>query len=98
MYLESQDLNTYRILRNSKNRFGSTTEVGVFEMTGQGLVEVSDPSQAMLSQRYEQAVGAALVPALEGTRPLLLEIQALTSRSLLPCPGELPTGWTTTGC
>ena len=92
MYLESQDLNTYRILRNSKNRFGSTTEVGVFEMTGQGLVEVSDPSQAMLSQRYEQAVGAALVPALEGTRPLLLEIQALTSRSLLPVPRRVTNG------
>ncbi|MFQ6030970.1 MAG: AAA family ATPase, partial [Dehalococcoidia bacterium] len=67
MYLEGQDLNTYRVLRSGKNRFGSTTEVGVFEMTGQGLVEVPDPSQALLSQRYDRAVGTALVPTIEGT-------------------------------
>lgn len=92
MYLEGQDLNTYRVLRNGKNRFGSTTEVGVFEMTSQGLEEVPDPSKALLAQRYDQAVGAALVPILEGTRPLLLEVQALTSPSHAPAPRRVSNG------
>jgi DNA repair protein RadA/Sms len=92
MYLEGQDLHTYRILRNGKNRFGSTAEVGVFEMTNQGLTEVPDPSRALLSQRQEQAVGAALVPVLEGNRPLLLEVQALTSRSMVPVPRRIANG------
>jgi DNA repair protein RadA/Sms len=92
MYLEGQDLNTYRVLRNGKNRFGSTTEVGVFEMTSQGLAEVADPSQALLSQRYDRAVGATLVPVIEGTRPLLLEIQALTSPSHAPVPRRVANG------
>ena len=92
MYLEGQEINAYRVLRSGKNRFGSTTEVGVFEMTGQGLVEVPDPSRALLSQRYERAVGAALVPALEGTRPLMLEIQALTSPAYAPVPRRVANG------
>jgi DNA repair protein RadA/Sms len=92
MYLEGEDLNSYRVLRSGKNRFGPTTEVGVFEMTGQGLVEVPDPSQALLAQRYQQAVGAALVPVLEGTRPLLLEVQALTSPSYAPVPRRVANG------
>ena len=92
MYLEGQEINSYRVLRSGKNRFGSTTEVGVFEMTPQGLVEVPDPSRALLSQRYERAVGAALVPALEGTRPLMLEIQALTSSAFAPAPRRVANG------
>ena len=92
MYLEGQDISSYRVLRNGKNRFGSTTEIGVFEMTGQGLMEVPDPSRALLSQRYERAVGAALVPALEGTRPLMLEIQALTSPAYAPVPRRVANG------
>jgi DNA repair protein RadA/Sms len=92
MYLEGQEINAYRVLRSGKNRFGSTTEVGVFEMTGQGLVEVPDPSRALLAQRYERAVGAALVPALEGTRPLMLEIQALTSPAYAPVPRRVANG------
>ena len=91
-YLESQEFSTYRILRNSKNRFGSTTEVGVFEMTGQGLADVPDPSRALLSQRYEHAVGTALVPVVEGSRPLLLEVQALTSPTQLPAPRRVGNG------
>ena len=91
-YLESQDQTSFRILRNGKNRFGSTTEVGVFEMTAQGLVEVPDPSQALLSQRYEQAVGSVLIPVLEGSRPLLLEVQALTSPSQIPVPRRVVNG------
>ena len=92
MYLEGEDLNSYRVLRNGKNRFGSTTEVGVFEMTGQGLIDVPDPSQALLAQRYEHSVGAALVPVLEGTRPLLLEVQALTSPSYAQAPRRVANG------
>lgn len=92
MYLEGEDLNSYRVLRNGKNRFGSTTEVGVFEMTGQGLIDVPDPSQALLAQRYEHSVGAALVPVLEGTRPLLLEVQALTSPSYAQVPRRVANG------
>jgi len=91
-YLEAQDSGTLRILRGGKNRFGSTTEVGIFEMTGQGLEDVPDPSRALLSQRYDQAVGAALVPVLEGSRPLLLEVQALTSVSQLPVPRRVANG------
>ena len=91
-YLESQEFSDYRILRSSKNRFGPTSEVGVFEMTGSGLVDVADPSQALLSQRYDQAVGTALVPVLEGSRPLLMEIQALTSPSQLPVPRRVANG------
>ena len=92
MYLEGQELNTYRILRSGKNRFGATTEIGVFEMGSQGLAEVPDPSQALLAQRHEQSVGTALVPVLEGTRPLLLEVQALTSPSHLPAPRRVANG------
>ena len=92
MYLEGQELNGYRILRSGKNRFGSTTEVGVFDMTSQGLVEVADPSQALLSQRYERAVGSALVPVVEGSRPLLLEVQALTSPTHAPVPRRVSNG------
>ena len=91
-YLESQDLTSFRILRNGKNRFGSTTEVGVFEMTAQGLVEVPDPSRALLSQRHEQAVGSVLIPVVEGSRPLLLEVQALTSPSQIPVPRRVVNG------
>ena len=91
-YLESQDFSAYRVLRSEKNRFGPTTEVGVFEMTGQGLAEVADPSQALLSQRYDGAVGAALVPVLEGSRPLMLEVQALTSLSQLPISRRVANG------
>ena len=86
MYLEGQEISNYRVLRSGKNRFGSTTEIGVFEMTGRGLVEVPDPSRALLAQRYERGVGAALASTLEGSRPLILEIQALTSPAYAPAP------------
>lgn len=91
-YLESQEFSSYRILRSSKNRFGSTAEVGVFEMTGNGLSDVPDPSRALLSQRQENAVGSALAPVVEGSRPLLLEVQALTSPTQLPAPRRVANG------
>ena len=91
-YLESQEFGAFRLLRCAKNRFGSIDEVGVFEMTEAGLVEVLDPSKTLLSQRYDQAVGSALVPVLEGSRPLMLEVQALTSYSHLPAPRRVANG------
>ena len=91
-YLESQEFSSYRLLRSTKNRFGSTAEVGVFEMTGQGLADVPDPSRALLAQRNEHAVGSALVPAVEGSRPLMLEVQALTSPTHLPAPRRVSNG------
>jgi len=91
-YLESQEYGAFRLLRCTKNRFGSTSEVGVFEMTEAGLIEVADPSKALLAQRYDQAVGSALVPVMEGSRPLVLEVQALTSFSHLPAPRRVANG------
>jgi DNA repair protein RadA/Sms len=76
----------YRILRTTKNRFGSTNEIGVFEMSSAGLIEVPNPSAAFLSERPHGAPGSAVVCAIEGTRPVLLEIQALTS----PTPFGMP--------
>ena len=92
LYLESQDMGAYRVLRGGKNRFGSTTEVGVFQMTDRGMEDVPDPSLALMSQRSEGAVGAALVPVVEGSRALLLEVQALTSFSPLPAPRRVANG------
>jgi DNA repair protein RadA/Sms len=86
LYLEGERFSSYRLLRGAKNRFGSTNEVGVFEMRDQGLVEVINPSQVFLSQRSEGAVGSVIVPTLEGTRPLLVEIQALTSPTIFGMP------------
>jgi DNA repair protein RadA/Sms len=86
LYLEGERFSAYRLLRSVKNRFGSTNEIGVFEMRDQGLVEVSNPSRAWLSQRSEGAIGSAIVPTLEGTRPLLVEIQALTSPTVFGLP------------
>ena len=92
MYLESQEDGGYRVLRAGKNRFGATTEVGVFEMTERGLVDVSDPSKALLSQRAEGSIGAALAPVVEGSRALLLEVQALTSPSQISAPRRVANG------
>lgn len=92
LYLEGDDLNSYRLLQSVKNRFGSTNEVGIFQMGSSGLEEVPDPSKAFLSQRGQESVGTAVVPVLEGSRPLLVEIQALTSPSLLPAPRRIANG------
>ena len=93
LYLESQDDGGSRVLRAGKNRFGATTEVGVFEMTERGLADVSDPSKALLSQRAGGSIGAALTPVVEGSRALLLEVQALTSPSQLPVPRRVANGF-----
>ena len=92
LYLEGDPVSSWRLLRSIKNRFGSTNEVGVFEMVGRGLVDVPDPSSAFLSERREGAVGSVVVSTMEGSRPLLVEVQALTNPSLLPAPRRVATG------
>lgn len=92
LYLEGEPFSSYRLLRSVKNRFGSTNEVGIFEMQAHGLVEVENPSQAFLSQRVDRAVGSAVVPTLEGSRPLLVEIQALTSATSFGLPRRTANG------
>lgn len=92
LYLDGDSLGTYRLLRGEKNRFGSTNEVGVFEMRDKGLSEVHDPSSAALASRLKNAVGSVVVPIMEGSRPLLVEIQALTTPSSLPTPRRVANG------
>ncbi len=92
LYLEGEPFSTYRLLRGVKNRFGSVNEVGIFEMGASGLVEVKNPSRLFMSQRLEAAIGAAIVPALEGSRPLLVEIQALTSATTFGQPRRTANG------
>jgi DNA repair protein RadA/Sms len=92
LYLEGEQFSAYRVLRGVKNRFGSTNEVGVFEMKEQGLVEVDNPSLAFLSQRGGEAIGSTVVPTLEGTRPLLVEIQALTTPTAFGLPRRTANG------
>ena len=77
LYFEGDNHNSFRIIRGVKNRFGSTNEVGIFEMTKHGLTEVVNPSQLFLSQRPVGSSGSVVVPCMEGTRPLLVEIQSL---------------------
>lgn len=79
LYLEGDPFQAFRLLRSIKNRFGATNEVGVFEMQGGGMVEVPNPSEAFLAERVINAPGSAIAITMEGTRPLLVEIQALTS-------------------
>ncbi|MBM3250016.1 MAG: DNA repair protein RadA [Candidatus Omnitrophica bacterium] len=81
LYFEGDRFSIYRMLRAVKNRFGSTNEIGVFEMTQGGLDEVKNPSQIFLSERPKDVPGSVIVPILEGSRPLLVEIQALVARS-----------------
>ena len=92
LYLEGGNLGSYRLLRGEKNRFGSTHEVGVFEMRDGGLAEVLNPSEVALAARGSHAVGSAIVPVMEGTRPLLVEVQALTTPSSLPVPRRVANG------
>ena len=92
LYLEGERFSSYRLLRGVKNRFGSTNEVGVFEMTGEGLIGVENPSEVFLAERAEEAVGSVVVPTLEGSRPLLVEVQALTSPTMLATPRRTANG------
>jgi DNA repair protein RadA/Sms len=93
LYLEGERFNHYRLLRSTKNRFGPTHEVGVFDMQGGGLVEVANPSAVFLAERGTSAPGSVVTVAMEGTRPILEEIQALVSKSSLAMPRRTATGF-----
>lgn len=95
LYLEGDRYHQYRVLRAVKNRFGSTDEVGVFEMAGDGMREVANPSEAFLQERAEQAHGSAVGVTLEGTRPILVEVQSLTTSSAFGLPKRSATGFDT---
>jgi len=92
LYFEGDRHHTYRILRGIKNRFGATNEIGVFEMIGRGLKEISNPSELFLSRRAAGAPGAVVSAAMEGTRPLLVEVQALASVTGYGTPRRMTTG------
>lgn len=92
LYLEGDRFQAYRLLRSVKNRFGATAEVGVFEMRERGLVEVTNPSEAFLSERMINAAGSAIAVTMEGTRPLLVEIQGLTSPTQFGNARRTPNG------
>lgn len=83
----------YRILRTIKNRFGSTSELGIYEMTGQGLRQVSNPSEILISQREDMLSGIAIAATIEGLRPLLVEVQALVTQSVYGTPQRTATGF-----
>jgi DNA repair protein RadA/Sms len=93
LYFEGERGHQFRILRAVKNRFGATDEIGVFEMTDKGLIEVSNPSALFLSNRDRPVSGAAVFAGMEGTRPLLVEIQALVTASPLATPRRTVVGW-----
>ncbi len=92
LYFEGEKGHPFRILKAVKNRFGSTNEIGVFEMRSTGLSEVADPSGLFISERSGETSGAIVFPAVEGTRPLLVEVQALTSQSFLAMPRRTTLG------
>ena len=95
LYFEGERGHHFRVLRATKNRFGATDEIGVFEMTGTGLAEVANPSALFLGDRTTAAPGTAVFAGLEGTRPLLCEIQALVSASSYGTPRRAVVGWDT---
>ncbi len=91
-YLEGEAFQSYRILRSIKNRFGSTNEVGIFEMQAKGMIEVTNPSHIFLSDRLANTIGSAVVPTLEGSRPLLVEVQALSNLTVFGQPRRVANG------
>ena len=93
LYFEGDPNNAYRLLRAAKNRFGSTNEIGVFEMGDRGLVEVENPSQMLLNGRPERASGTCVACVMEGTRPILAEVQALVSKSSFNVPRRTADGF-----
>jgi DNA repair protein RadA/Sms len=92
LYFEGEPFSSYRVLRSAKNRFGSSNEVGIFEMSDCGLVEVDNPSQVFLSAYKGESMGSMVVPTLEGNRPLLVEIQALTTSNSFSPPRRIANG------
>ena len=95
LYFEGENHFQYRILRSIKNRFGPTNEIGVFEMLSNGLKQIVNPSELFLSDRQKNVSGSAIFAGLEGTRPILIEVQALVTPSTLPSPRRTIVGWDT---
>ena len=92
LYLEGERYFSYRILRGVKNRFGSTNEVGMFEMQNEGMVEITNPSSILISEREDNPSGSVIVASMEGTRPLLIELQALTTPTVFGLPRRTANG------
>ena len=92
LYIEGERYFSYRILRSVKNRFGSTNEVGMFEMKNEGMCEVKNPSEVLISEDSEKVSGSGIICSLEGTRPLLVELQALTTQSFYGIPKRTGNG------
>ncbi len=92
LYFEGDSGHTFRIIRNVKNRYGPTNEIGVFEMRERGLVEIENPSALFLSERPKGAAGSVVIPSMEGTRPLLVEIQSLVSENTFGIPRRTTIG------
>jgi DNA repair protein RadA/Sms len=92
LYLEGDRFQSYRLLRSVKNRFGATSEVGVFEMRESGMVEITNPSEAFLAERMVNAPGSAIAVTMEGTRPILVEVQGLSSPTAFGNPRRTPNG------
>jgi DNA repair protein RadA/Sms len=93
LHFEGESVYAYRVLRAIKNRYGSTNEIGVFEMTQDGLQEISNPSEVFLSERNTEESGTAVVAAIEGSRPLLIEVQALVTPTSYGTPQRSATGF-----
>ena len=92
LYLEGERYFSYRILRGVKNRFGSTNEIGMFEMRNEGMCEISNPSDILISDREDNPPGSCIVSSIEGTRPILVELQALTTQSVFGYPKRAANG------
>ncbi|MEM5773985.1 MAG: DNA repair protein RadA, partial [Anaerolineaceae bacterium] len=92
LYLEGDRYQAFRLLRSVKNRFGATSEVGVFEMQSRGMAEITNPSEAFLAERMATAAGSCIAVTMEGTRPMLVEVQGLTTPSSLGNPRRTPNG------
>jgi len=92
LYFEGASTHSFRILRSIKNRFGSTNEIGVFEMLADGIKQVTNPSQLFLSERAKAVPGSAIVASIEGTRPILVEVQALVTKTPLAMPRRTAIG------
>ncbi len=92
LYIEGERYFSYRILRSVKNRFGSTNEIGMFEMQNEGMVEITNPSSVLISEREDNPSGSVIVASMEGTRPLLIELQALTTPTVFGLPRRTANG------
>ena len=92
LYIEGERYFSYRVVRGVKNRFGSTNEIGMFEMRNEGMVEITNPSSVLLTERDDNPPGSVIVASLEGTRPILIELQALTSTTVFGMPRRTANG------